>query len=87
MAFDESAERAAFEAHMKAKLKKDWLYDNPNGHQLVDLMVSVTPDEINGHKQTNAGRYVDKGVETLWRGWRARAEHASGVALPREGQQ
>ena len=75
--FNEAKERAAFEAHLKAELKAHWLYNNPNGHDLVDMMVSVISDEVNGHKQTNAGRYVDKGVETQWHGWRARAECAA----------
>ena len=75
--FNEAQERTDFEAHLKAELKAHWIYNNPNGHDLVDMMVSVIPDEINGHKQTNAGRYVDKGVETQWHGWRARDECAA----------
>ena len=75
--FNEAQERADFEAHLKAELKSHWIYNNPNGHDLVDMMVSVVPDEINGHKQTNAGRYVDKGIETQWHGWRARAARAA----------
>jgi hypothetical protein len=79
MPIDEAAERAAFEAHVKQKLKSDWLYNNPNGHEHVDLMVSVIPAEINGHKQNRAGQYVTQWVETMWHGWRDRA--TSGVAL------
>lgn len=68
-----SDERADFEAHLKGKLKSDWLYNNPSGHELVDHMVSVIPAEIDGYAQRRAGEYVTPWVETMWQGWHARA--------------
>jgi hypothetical protein len=76
----EAREREAFEAHQRAQMRKHWLYDNPNGHRMVDHMLTVIPAEINGHKQNRAGEYVTQWIETKWHGWLERA--TSGVALP-----